>query len=117
MVILETLLPFARKYLNPSSVNTSTDGATTTTFTFDSPIYLQEGVEYCLVLYSDSKDYTAYVARLGDKTLDGNRTVSKQPSTGVLFKSANNRTWSPEQMEDLKFKLKEQSLIQVQLVH
>jgi hypothetical protein len=31
--------------------------------------------------------------------------VSKQPATGVLFKSANNRTWSPEQMEDLKFNL------------
>ena len=102
----EKLLPFARKYLNPGSVNTSTDGATATTFTFDSPVYLQEGVEYCFVLYSDSQDYTAYVARLGDTTLDGNRTVSKQPSAGVLFKSANNRTWSPEQMEDLKFTLK-----------
>ena len=102
----ETLLPFARKYLNPGSVNTSTDGATATTFTFDSPVYLQEGIEYCFVLYSDSQDYTAYVARLGGTTLDGNRTVSKQPATGVLFKSANNRTWSPEQMEDLKFTLK-----------
>ena len=101
----ETLLPFARKYLNPNSINTSTDGSTATTFTFDSPVYLQEGIEYCLVLYSDSKDYTVYVARLGETTLDGNRTVSNQPATGVLFKSANNRTWSAEQMEDLKFTL------------
>ncbi len=62
----ETLLPFARKYLNPGSVNTSTDASTATTFTFPSPVYLQEGIEYCLVLYSDSTDYTVYVARLGD---------------------------------------------------
>ena len=42
------VLPFARKWLNPSSVNTSTDATTATTFTFDSPVYLQEGIEYCI---------------------------------------------------------------------
>jgi hypothetical protein len=102
----QKVIPFAQKYLNPSSVNTSTDGSTATTFTFDSPVYLQEGIEYCIVLYSDSTDYTAYIARLGEKALDSDRTVSKQPSNGVLFKSANYRTWSPEQMEDMKFTLK-----------
>ena len=100
------ILPFAQKYLNPGSVNTSTDASTSTTFTFDSPVYLQEGVEHCIVLYSDSNDYTVYTARLGDTVIGSDRTVSKQPATGVLFKSANNRTWSPEQMEDLKFNLK-----------
>jgi hypothetical protein len=100
------VIPFSTKWLNPSSVNTSTDGSTATTFTFDSPVYLQEGIEYAIVLYSDSTDYTAYVARLGDTVIGSDRTVSKQPASGVLFKSANNRTWSAEQMEDLKFKLK-----------
>ena len=102
----QKVIPFSQKYLNPGSVNTSTDGSTATTFTFNSPVYLQEGIEYCIVLYSDSTDYTAYIARLGEKALDTNRTVSKQPSSGVLFKSANYRTWTPEQMEDMKFKLK-----------
>jgi hypothetical protein len=100
------ILPFAQKYLNPSSVNTSADASVATTFTFDSPVYLQEGTEYCIVLYSDSNDYQIYVARLGDTVIGSDRTVSKQPATGVLFKSANNRTWSPEQMEDIKFNLK-----------
>ena len=101
-----TILPFARKYLNPSSVNTSADGSVATTFTFNSPVYLQEGTEYCIVLYSDSQDYTVYVARLGGTVIGSDRTVSKQPAMGVLFKSANNRTWSAEQMEDLKFTMK-----------
>ena len=101
-----SVIPFARKWLNPSSVNTSSDASTATTFTFDSPVYLHEGVEYCIVLYSDSSDYTAYVARLGDTVIGSDRTVSKQPNAGVLFKSANNRTWTPDQMEDLKFKMK-----------
>ena len=100
------VVPFSTKWLNPSSVNTSTDASTATIFTFDSPVYLQEGVEYAIVLYSDSADYTAYIARLGDTVIGSDRTVSKQPAAGVLFKSANNRTWSAEQMEDLKFTLK-----------
>ena len=100
------VLPFAQKWLNPSSVNTSSDATTSTTFTFDSPVYLQEGIEYALVLYSDSVDYTAYVARLGETQIGSNRTISSQPNIGVLFKSANNRTWTPEQMEDMKFTLK-----------
>jgi hypothetical protein len=102
----QVLVPFAQKYLNPGSVNTSTDGSTATTFTFDSPVYLQEGIEYCVILFADSQDYTAYISKLGAKTLDGNRTVSRQPLNGVLFKSANYRTWTPEQTEDLKLTIK-----------
>jgi len=101
-----SVVPFSTKWLNPSEVNTSTDGSTATTFTFNSPVYLKEKTEYALVLYSDSADYTVYIARLGDTVIGSDRTVSAQPNTGVLFKSANNRTWSAEQMEDLKFVMK-----------
>ena len=100
------VLPFAQKWLNPSDVNISDDGSTATTFKFNSPIFLKEGVEYAIVLYSDSTDYQAYVARLGEKQINSNRLVSSQPNIGVLFKSANNRSWTAEQMEDLKFTLK-----------
>ena len=100
------VLPFGRKWLNPGDVNTSTDGTIATTFTFPSPVYLKEETEYCLVLYTDSQDYTAYISRLGDKQIGSDRTVSEQPAAGVLFKSANNRTWNAEQMEDLTFNLK-----------
>ena len=101
-----SVVPFSTKWLNPGSVNTSTDGSTATTFTFNSPVYLKEKTEYALVLYSDSADYTVYVARLGDTVIGSDRTVSAQPAVGVLFKSANNRTWTAEQMEDLKFVMK-----------
>ena len=52
---------FAQKWLNPSDVNISDDGSTATTFKFNSPIFLKEGVEYALVLYSDSTDYQAFM--------------------------------------------------------
>ena len=83
----QKIVPFSQKYLNPSAVNTSSDASTATKFTFDAPVYLQEVVEYCIVLYSDSLDYTVYISRLGDTVIGSDRTVSKQPQTGVLFKS------------------------------
>ena len=102
----KTILPFAQKYLNPGSVNVSTDASSGTVFTFPSPVYLKEGTEYCFVLYSDSSDYTAYVSRLGGTVIGSDRKVSEQPNSGVLFKSANMSTWEPDQMEDIKFILK-----------
>ena len=96
----------SRLSISFSNISISTDASTATTFTFPSPVYLQEGVEYCLVLKTDSTDYAAYTARLGDTVIGSDRTVSAQPSMGVLFKSANDSTWEPEQMEDLKFNMK-----------
>src|SRR6056300_1177619 len=102
----KTILPFSEKTLNPGSVNTSTDGTTATTFTFDSPVYLQENTEYCFVLLANSNNYTTYVARLGETVLGSDRTISQQPYAGVLFKSQNGSTWTAEQNEDIKFKMK-----------
>src|SRR5210317_1891020 len=102
----KVILPFSEKTLNPGSVNISTDGTTATTFTFDSPVYLQENTEYCFVLLANSNNYTTYVARLGDTVLGSDRTISQQPYAGVLFKSQNGSTWTAEQNEDIKFKMK-----------
>ena len=102
----QKILPFSEVTLNPSDVNTSTDGTTATKFTFASPVYIQSNVEYCFVVMANSQDYNAYVARIGETSLDTNRTISAQPYAGVLFKSQNGMTWSAEQNEDMKFKLR-----------
>ena len=100
------ILPFSEKTINPSSVNTSTDGTAATTFTFDSPVYIQENTEYCFVLLANSNNYNAYVARMGETVLGSDRTISQQPYAGVLFKSQNGSTWTADQNEDIKFKVK-----------
>nr|BAR27359.1 VrlC protein [uncultured Mediterranean phage uvMED] len=100
------ILPFSEKTINPNAVSTSTDGTTATTFTFDSPVYIQENTEYCFVLLANSNNYTAYVGRLGEKVLGSDRTISQQPYAGVMFKSQNGSTWTAEQNEDVKFKIK-----------
>ena len=50
---------------------------------------------------------------VGDSGFTGsNRVVSEQPHLGSLFKSQNNKTWTPVQSEDLKFTLFEQISLQ-----
>ena len=102
----QSILPFSETTLNPDAVTTSTDGSAVTTFTFESPVYVQENTEYALVLMANTTDYNVYVARLGQTALDSNRTISQQPYTGVFFKSQNGVTWTADQNEDIKFKIK-----------
>ncbi len=88
-----------------SLVNTDPDrGGIKTTFVFDAPVYVKDGVEYCIVLFTDSPKYTAWISRMGEIDLAG-RQISEQPYLGVLFKSQNNTTWSAYDLEDLKFTL------------
>jgi len=100
------ILPFGEVTLNPSQVNTSSDASVKTTFTFPSPVYIQDQVEYAFVVLSNSNDYQTYVARLGETAIGSSRTISEQPYAGVMFKSQNGSTWTSEPNEDIKFTIK-----------
>ena len=77
-----------------------------TTFTFNSPVYLQENTEYCFVVLANSNELIRlYVGRLGETVIGSDRTISQQPY-GVMFKSQNGSTWTAEQNEDIKFTMK-----------
>ena len=80
----------------------------TTTFRFDTPIYLQNNTEYCLVPIPDRNDpnYEIWLAELGENEVGTSRVISKQAAAGILFTSANNRSWTPHQNQDLMFRLK-----------
>jgi len=99
------ILAFGQKTLEPSEVNVSSDATSATTFTFDSPIYLKEGQEYCIVAMTQSLNYKMWISELGQLDVGGSRTVSEQPFLGVLFKSQNNSTWNAVQSQDMKFTL------------
>ncbi len=100
----QTILPFSSVSLNPSSVNTSEDATTATKFTFPSLVYLQPG-EYAITVISNSIKYETYIAEMGENIIGTNRKVSEQPYAGVFFKSQNASTWSPDQNQDLMFKI------------
>ena len=104
----ERILPFGEVTLNPSQVNANEEADTAaTTFAFPSPVFLQNNTEYCFVLLPAGNDpnYEIWVAELGENRVNTTTRISEQPNTGVLFTSANNRTWTSWQAEDIKFAL------------
>ena len=93
-------------YQNESGVTiTESDYNTPTTFEFESPVYVEDKTEYCIVLLSDSTKYRVWVAGIGDSVPGTNMVISKQPYNGVLFKSQNASTWTADQTQDLKFRI------------
>jgi hypothetical protein len=107
-----TIIPFGEVVLDPEKVNISSDGKTATTFTFPSPVYLETGNSYCVVLLSASNEYKVWISRMGEEDVttlnlpeSQKIVVSQQPLLGSLFKSQNGSTWDPSQLEDLKLTL------------
>ena len=119
------VLPFGRASLDPADITLDTTAQTATNFKFPSPVYVQGGSEYCFVVLTNVPTHKIWISRMGEteiqstltaagtggtatsdsNVLFGERTVSKQPDIGVLFKGHNNRTWAPSLTEDIKFKL------------
>lgn len=101
----QTVLPFSTVSVNPVDVSISNDATAVTTFEFDSPVYIQDGSEYCFVVMADSTKYNLYVGELGGKIIGTNRSISEQPYAGVMFKSQNASTWTPDQTKDITFEM------------
>ena len=107
-----TIIPFSVKDLPASQINVSTDASVPTRFTFDSPVYLEGGGEYALIVVSPSLEYNVWISRLGEEDISTTGLaesqkvlITQQPYLGSLFKSQNASTWTPSQFEDLKFTL------------
>ena len=114
------VVPFSEVTLEPDQVNVSTDGTIPTRIRFPSPVYLngpreiqtrqspigsQQGSEYAMVLLSGSPNYRVFISELGQNDIYTGIKVSQQYTLGSLFKSQNGSTWSPAQLEDLRYKL------------
>ena len=100
--------------LRPDAVNTVSDTDVVsafsnsqfyTRFTFPSLVHLMPGVEYAVVVRSDSAEYTVWTAELGGIIPGTTQKVAKQPYAGSFFKSQNGSTWTESPFEDLAFRL------------
>jgi hypothetical protein len=98
------IAPFGSVTLPASQIGSgSSDSSVATRFAFDSPVYLEQDVEYCFVILTNSDTLTVWQSVMGQEDILSGERVTRQPFLGSLFKSQNNRTWSPAQLEDLKF--------------
>jgi hypothetical protein len=101
------IVPFSTKTLKTVNIFASDNASVKTTFTFDSPVYLKNNVEYALVLLpeNNSTDFEVWVSELGEALLGTNERITQQPYVGVLFVPNNNTTWTALEKEDLKFSI------------
>ena len=106
----KTIVPYGSATLQPSEITAyanSAPEAQATGFTFPSPVYLKNNTDYAFVVMpgGNSDEYALWCGELGGTDVNTNELIHKQPAGGVLFTSANDKTWSPIQSEDVKFKL------------
>lgn len=101
----QIIVPYSTVTVPSSEINISTDASIPTRFTFPSPVYLSSQTDYCFVVFSPSLNYYIWVSRLGEFDVTTNYSIDKQPYVGILFKSSNMSTWTPDQYEDIKFTL------------
>ena len=100
----KAILPFSRVHLNRSQVNVDT----ATTFTFEAPVFLQNGREYAFIVKPDANDpdYYVYAAKIGDADIISGTQVTSQPVTGTAYYGATDSTWVALPTEYIKFSLK-----------
>ena len=99
------VLPFGEVVLTPDQVTTSTNGSAETFFTFPTPLYLGENEEYAIVLLADTQEYECYIARMGENVIGKSYALAQQANLGVFLSSSNGNTWTPNQLEDLTFRV------------
>lgn len=97
-------------FVEAGNIVVSADGTEATTFTFESPIFLLPGIDYCFSLIPEGNvdDFEVWVAELGAVDLssgDAQKRIEKQPAAGTLFTASNDFAWSVRQNQDVKYKI------------
>ena len=98
-----SLKVIAQKTLQAGQITASTDATTATTFTFSSPVYLKDDVEYAILIKVDEPGTKVWFSEVGATNVTDNRLISSNPLQGTLFLSQNGQTFTPHQYKDLKF--------------
>ncbi len=111
---------FTQIALNPKDIKISNDASAATTVRFPSPVYLEADREYAIVILAPASDkYEMWTATMGQKTVRSailpnseNVVVAKQYIGGSLFKSQNGTIWTPNQYQDLTFKIRKAEFVE-----
>jgi hypothetical protein len=110
--ITRTQVPYSELWKTADEIVISPDGYTNPTkFTFKSPIFLYNNVEYAFVIHTEglNPDTYLWIARLGETdvrptSLGGGRKYNSRPLTGTFYTTNNNMNWNMVDDIDLAIK-------------
>ena len=91
----------------PNSVlNTSGTENIPYSINFKYPVFVEGEKEYCFVIGATVVGYRILIAQMGQRDLITKTALTFQPHlTGVMFKSSNDKSWSPVQDSDITYAL------------
>jgi hypothetical protein len=74
-------------------------------FRFRKPVYLLNDTEYCFVPIPSNNNpgWEIWISELGQFQVGTETRIAKQPHNGIMFTSANNVSWTPQQSLDMMF--------------
>ena len=103
--ISNVCIPFGRVILSPDQINVSDDGSKPTPVYFPSPVYLLDKKGYAFVVIPGgvNPNASAWVSRLGENDIVTGSRVSRQPGSGEMFISSNDKTFGAIPEEDMKY--------------
>ena len=92
------VIPGSTVYVAHNAVQTSTDGSTATSFTFNEPIFLDGLRDYAIVVYAETPEYEIFISEVDEQIIgSASARVSLNPNLGSLFYSQNGVTFSANQ--------------------
>ena len=105
--ISNVCIPFGRVILSAAQINVSDDGSKPTPVYFPSPVYLLDKRGYAFVVIPGgvNPNAAAWVSRIGENDIVTGSRVSRQPVSGEMFISPNDKTWGAVVEEDMKYTL------------
>lgn len=112
-----TIVPDSHVFLNPNQVTAigtnptlSVIQGSPTTFTFDEPVYLQPGMQYAIVIQSQSTEYEIFTATTGKPIFGASNSSARysttQDAVGALYLPQNGTTWVETKNRDLMYQSK-----------
>jgi hypothetical protein len=95
--ITRTQVPYSEKWLtvndfNLASIEDKPNDSNYTRVTFDSPVFLQNDIQYAFVIHTEglNPNYYFWVSRLGETDVNSGEPVTSRALKGTLFTTNNN---------------------------
>lgn len=103
----EDVLPDAKCIKEADTIIENKTGMSPTNFKFSNLIFLAPNTEYAIKVMTNSTTAKLWTSVMGGNRVDNPAIlITQQPALGSLFKSQNNSTWTPEQLQDMAFVLR-----------
>jgi hypothetical protein len=93
------------KTLLPDEVKIDQFGRVPTRFKFETPVHVTGGDYAIIVKAPFTTDYNIFISQVGEQLIGEYGIADKQPVLGSLFTSQNQKTWTAEQLKDMKYRI------------